>query len=180
MKDTPPTPKYDLAAVEITFTMYPGYMDLIPKKEHENDVSYLLRSRLEQVIDPNQFRVIPTGVFLMLPQLLTEYDPVNKREVVASQMKGRIGSYPAHVREQQVLVLDTPHDIQPGCTEELTAFLYNAGTKPFHIKRGDVVALLSFQLAPMVDLKFVSGITFSQYPDTSHGKNGFINRDKKK
>ena len=53
--------------ITVRFKMQEGAEDLAPKKAHEDDAAWDLKSRVDVEAAPGKVTLIPTGLFLELP-----------------------------------------------------------------------------------------------------------------
>ena len=137
---------------EIFINMAPEDAELMPKRQHESDAAYDLRSRVDMTIAPGAFAGVPTGVRLEMPaDFVADVRP-------RSGLAFKFG----------VTVLNAPGTIDSGYRGEVQAILINHGREPFSIKRGDRIAQLLFQRLPQVEL-----ISREQLSDSDRGEGGF-------
>lgn len=137
---------------EIFINMAPEDAELMPKRQHESDAAYDLRSRVDMTIAPGAFAGVPTGVRLEMPaDFVADVRP-------RSGLAFKFG----------VTVLNAPGTIDSGYRGEVQAILINHGREPFIIKRGDRIAQLLFQRLPQVEL-----ISREQLSDSDRGEGGF-------
>jgi dUTP pyrophosphatase len=107
-----------------------GKMAVMPKYAHgpDEDAGMDICSFVDDVINPGEYKIIRTGVFIDIPSGF---------EV---QVRSRSGLAAKH----GVAVLNSPGTIDPGYKGEVKVILINHGTKPFEIKIGDRIAQLVF------------------------------------
>ena len=138
--------------IAIKIHMDNGCEDLFPRKAHEDDAAFDLRSRIDTVIPSGKIMLVPTGVFMELP---VGYE---------AQVRPRSGLALKH----GITVLNTPGTIDAGYRGEVGVILINAGENDFTIARGDRIAQMVIQQLTSVQL--VSAETLSE---TARGAGGF-------
>lgn len=129
-----------------------GCEDLFPRKAHEDDAAFDLRSRVDAVIPSGKITLVPTGVFMELP---VGYE---------AQVRPRSGLALKH----GITVLNTPGTIDAGYRGEVGVILINAGPADFTVARGDRIAQMVVQKLADVEL-----VAAEQLSDTSRGTGGF-------
>lgn len=129
-----------------------GCEDLFPRKAHDDDAAFDLRSRVDVVIPSGKITLVPTGVFMELP---VGYE---------AQVRPRSGLALKH----GITVLNTPGTIDAGYRGEVGVILINAGENDFTIARGDRIAQMVIQQLSDVQL-----VAAEQLSDTSRGAGGF-------
>jgi dUTP pyrophosphatase len=126
--------------------------DLFPRKAHDDDAAFDLRSRVDVVIPSGKIMLVPTGVFMELPVC---YE---------AQVRPRSGL----ALKYGITVLNTPGTIDAGYRGEVGVILINAGENDFTIARGDRIAQRVVQQLSDVQL-----VAAEQLSDTSRGAGGF-------
>ena len=144
--------------IEVKFTMSPGCDDLIPAKAHPDDAAFDLRSRIDLILEPGKVAIVPTGLFLELP---IGYE---------AQVRPRSGLAAKHY----ITVLNSPGTVDAGYRGEVGSILFNAGTEPFEIHRGDRISQMV--IAALPDVKMTLSETLSE---TDRGAGGFGSTGKK-
>ena len=129
-----------------------GCEDLFPRKAHEDDAAFDLRSRVDAVIPSGKITLVPTGVFMELP---VGYE---------AQVRPRSGLALKH----GITVLNTPGTIDAGYRGEVGVILINAGPADFTVARGDRIAQMVVQKLADVEL-----VAAEQLSDTNRGTGGF-------
>ena len=140
--------------ITVRFKMQEGAEDLAPKKAHEDDAAWDLKSRVDVDAAPGKVTLIPTGLFLELP---AGYE---------AQIRPRSGL----ALKNAVTLLNTPGTIDAGYRGEVCGtidagyrgevcvILFNAGENVFSVHRGDriaqmvIAALPDVVLSPAVEL----------------------------
>ncbi len=139
-------------SLAIKIHMDNGCEDLFPRKAHEDDAAFDLRSRVDAVIPSGKITLVPTGVFMELP---VGYE---------AQVRPRSGLALKH----GITVLNTPGTIDAGYRGEVGVILINAGENDFTVARGDRIAQMVVQKLADVEL-----VAAEQLSDTSRGAGGF-------
>jgi len=139
-------------SIAINIHMDNGCDDLFPRKAHDDDAAFDLRSRVDVVIPSGKITLVPTGVFMELP---VGYE---------AQVRPRSGLALKH----GITVLNTPGTIDAGYRGEVCVILINAGENDFTIARGDRIAQMVIQ--QLTDVQLVSVETLSE---TARGAGGF-------
>ena len=138
--------------IAIKIHMDNGCEDLFPRKAHDDDAAFDLRSRVDVVIPSGKITLVPTGVFMELP---VGYE---------AQVRPRSGLALKH----GITVLNTPGTIDAGYRGEVGVILINAGENDFAIARGDRIAQMVIQ--QLTDVQLVSAEALSE---TARGAGGF-------
>lgn len=139
-------------SLTIKIHMDNGCEDLFPRKAHEDDAAFDLRSRVDAVIPSGKITLVPTGVFMELP---VGYE---------AQVRPRSGLALKH----GITVLNTPGTIDAGYRGEVGVILINAGPADFTVARGDRIAQMVVQKLADVEL-----VAAEQLSDTNRGTGGF-------
>lgn len=139
-------------AVTVRFRMQEGDEDLAPRKAHADDAAFDIRASVPAVVSPGTVQLIHTGLFLELP---VGYE---------AQMRPRSGL----ALKKSVTLLNSPGTIDAGYRGEVGIILFNAGSEPFQIERGDRIAQMVIQSLPDVCLTMVSELN-----ETARGAGGF-------
>lgn len=159
-------------ALPVEFTMMENQLDLTPTKGHESDAGYDLKSRLDVILDPGKCRCVPTGLFLVMPKQVQEYDAVAGQYISSERIEAQVRSKSGIANKHQVFVLNSPGTIDVEYIGEVGVILYNLGPAPYVIKRGDKIAQLVFNMIPRIDLQFISKVKFETIT-TDRGADGF-------
>ena len=139
-------------SIAIHIHMDNGCEDLFPRKAHEDDAAFDLRSRVDVVIPSGKIILVPTGVFMELP---VGYE---------AQVRPRSGLALKH----GITVLNTPGTIDAGYRGEVGVILINAGPADFTVARGDRIAQMVVQKLADVEL-----VAAEQLSETNRGAGGF-------
>ena len=139
-------------SIVIHIHMDNGCDDLFPRKAHEDDAAFDLRSRVDVVIPSGKIILVPTGVFMELP---VGYE---------AQVRPRSGLALKH----GITVLNTPGTIDAGSRGEVGVILINAGPADFTVARGDRIAQMVVQKLTDVQLVAVEKLS-----ETARGAGGF-------
>lgn len=132
--------------------MMDGCEDLMPQKAHHDDAAFDLRSRLDMELKPSEPHLIPTGIFMEIPQ---GYE---------GQVRPRSGLALKHA----ITVLNSPGTIDAGYRGEVAVIVMNCGKEPYQVKRGDRIAQLVINKIPEVNIEVVQALS-----DTKRGSGGF-------
>ena len=138
--------------------MLAGCGDLIPKKAHEDDAAFDLRSRVDAVLAPGRSVLIPTGVFMELP---AGYE---------AQVRPRSGLALKH----DIMLTNSPGTVDAGYRGEVGVIMYNGGTGDFAVSRGDRIAQMVIAKLPEVEL-----VTAEELSASDRGEGGFGSTGKK-
>ena len=138
--------------MDIKVKLYEGCSDLMPVKAHYDDAAYDLRSRSDLVLKPGRSMLVPTGVFIELP---VGYE---------AQVRPRSGLALKH----DLMLTNSPGTIDAGYRGEIGVIMFNAGTEPFPISRGDRIAQMVICRLPEVAL-----VLSDELSSTERGEGGF-------
>ena len=139
-------------SIAIHIHMDNGCEDLFPRKAHEDDAAFDLRSRVDVAIPSGKIVLVPTGVFMELP---VGYE---------AQVRPRSGLALKH----GITVLNTPGTIDAGYRGEVGVILINVGPADFTISRGDRIAQMVVQ-----ELADVQLVAVEKLSETNRGTGGF-------
>ena len=147
-----------MAEIAVRFKMEKECAELVPRKAHEDDAGYDLRSRVDTVLEAGKVSCIPTGVFLEIPR---GYEAqVRPRSGLA--LKNGIGC------------LNSPGTIDAGYRGEVGVILFNFGKEDFAIRKGDRIAQMVFASLPETVLMEAENLS-----STDRGSGGFGSTGKK-
>jgi len=138
--------------VTVRFVMMDGCDDLEPQRAHFDDAAFDLRSRVDMEMEPHKPHLVPTGLFLELPE---HYE---------AQVRPRSGLALKHA----ITVLNTPGTVDAGYRGEVGVILFNAGDEDFAIKRGDRIAQMVINRLPIVDF-----VKVDKLAESLRGAGGF-------
>ncbi len=130
---------------------------ILPSYAHPGDTGADLYANIDTVIEPGKSCAIPTGIAVAFP------------ENVDMQIRSRSGL----AANRQVFVLNSPGTVDSGYRGEVCVILFNAGEKPFEVKKGDKIAQAVF--SPCYTAKF--DLT-DELDETERGTGGFGSTDK--
>jgi dUTP pyrophosphatase len=111
-----------------------------------------LISSCDQIIDPHDWGIIPTGLFIEIP------------DGYEAQIRSRSGL----AAKNGVFVLNSPGTIDNDYRGEIKVILANTSHHPFIIKKGDRIAQMVF--SPVTQATFESATELSK---TDRGTGGF-------
>ena len=138
--------------MKIRFKMLSGCTDLAPRKAHEDDAAWDLRSRTDLELPPRVSTLVPTGLFLELPP---GYE---------AQVRPRSGLALKH----NLMLTNSPGTVDAGYRGEVGVIMFNAGDAPFPVKRGDRIAQMVIARLPEVELEAAETLN-----ETGRGAGGF-------
>ena len=124
----------------------------IPRKATDGSSGFDIYSRVDQVINPGEFKGIPAGIVLEIPK---GYE-VQVRPRSGLALKHGIG------------ILNSPGTIDSDYRGEVVVILFNLSKEPFGVKKGDRIA----QIVP-VKLPEVKLVEADNLTETSRGSGGF-------
>jgi len=96
----------------------------LPEYQTENAAGMDIYSRIDVILEPLSYVVIPTGLAVELP------------EGYEMQIRPRSGLAANH----GIGILNTPGTVDADYRGEIKVILYNIGKKPYYIKRGERIA----------------------------------------
>ena len=138
--------------MKIRFKMLSGCADLAPRKAHDDDAAWDLRSRADLELPPRVSTLVPTGLFLELP---AGYE---------AQVRPRSGLALKH----NLMLTNSPGTVDAGYRGEVGVIMFNAGDSPFPVKRGDRIAQMVIAKLPDVELEEAETLN-----ETGRGAGGF-------
>ena len=138
--------------MKIRFKMLSACGDLAPRKAHDDDAAWDLRSRGDLELPPGTSTLVPTGLFLELP---VGYE---------AQVRPRSGLALKH----DIMLTNSPGTIDAGYRGEVGVIVFNAGRTPFPVKRGDRIAQMVIAKLPEVELEEADALN-----ETDRGSGGF-------
>lgn len=136
------------------YTLAPGAT--APTRATEGSAGYDLTANETNVIPSKGRAIISTGVALELPADL------------AASVRPRSGLAAKH----GITVLNTPGLIDPDYRGEIKVILYNAGTAPFWVNRGDRIAQLTFEHFLTPNLEQVDDLDHTERGTGGFGSTG--------
>lgn len=144
--------------IAVKIKMFEGCSDLTPLKAHHDDAAYDLRSRVDIELPVGKSQLVPAGFFIELP---VGYE---------AQIRPRSGLALKH----NLTLSNTPGTIDAGYRGEVGVIMFNLGSEPFVIRRGDRIAqMVICELAP------VELILAEELNETKRGTGGFGSTGKK-
>lgn len=138
---------------KIRIQMAPGCEALFPRKAHPDDAAFDLRASEDLILPVRRSTAVPTGIRIELPP---DYE---------AQIRPRSGLALKH----DLMLTNSPGTVDAGFRGEIKVIMYNGGTEPFPIKRGDRIAQMVIARLPEVEL-FSDGEELS---GTGRGEGGF-------
>ena len=137
---------------EVKIVMLENCQDLFPAKAHCDDAAFDLRSRVDMELPPGRSTLVPAGFCMELPVGFE------------AQIRPRSGLALKH----DIMLTNSPGTIDAGYRGEVGIIMFNAGTQPFPVKRGDRIAQMVICQLPEVTL--TAAISLSE---TGRGTGGF-------
>ena len=116
-----------------------------------------LRSTEDVSIGPGERTIVPTGIFLEIP------------EGFEAQVRSRSGLAAKH----GIAVLNSPGTIDQDYRGEIKAILVNHGNLEYSIKKGDRIAQLVFSPTLQVNLQQTNSLSETQRGEGGFGSTGF-------
>ncbi len=123
-----------------------------PAAAHPGDAGLDLYARVETVLEPGAWAMVPTGVAIAIP------------EGYAGLVAPRSGL----AARQAISVVNGPGIIDAGYRGEVNAILINHGPEPVTLARGERVAQLLVVPIEQIDL-----VAVEELPDSLRGSGGF-------
>lgn len=136
----------------VKISMEKGAEDLFPAKAHPGDAAWDLRSRVDTELPVGRSTAVPTGVRMELP------------ENFEAQVRPRSGLALKH----DLMLTNSPGTIDAGYRGEVAVIMYNGGSVPYPIRRGDRIAQMVICRLPEVVLEQSDELT-----DSDRGTGGF-------
>ena len=124
---------------------------IIPKYAHEGDSGADLFSIQEDILEPGERKIIPTGLKIEIPL---------GYEAQVRPKSGLTSNY-------GITVLNTPGTIDSNYRGEIKVILINHSQEPYKIEKGTKIAQIVFQKVETVE--FLE----DELNKTSRGENGF-------
>ena len=140
----------------IRIRMENGCEDLFPRKAHSSDAAWDLRSRIALELPVGRSTLVPTGIFMELPE---NYE---------AQVRPRSGLALKH----DLMLTNSPGTIDAGYRGEVGVIMYNGGTAPYKIERGDRIAQMVICKLPDVTLELCDTLTGSDRGEGGFGSSG--------
>lgn len=137
--------------------------ELVPVKAHGTDSGYDLFAKEEMTIMPNQWTLVPTGVFIKI-------ENKDKSHNIELQIRPKSGL----ASKKGLSILNTPGTVDQGYTGEICVIAINHGVYPYVIEKHTKIAQAVFAYVPIVDMKFVDKEEFNKLSETAdRGADGF-------
>ena len=140
----------------IKIVMAEGAEDLFPRKAHPGDAAWDLRSRVAMELPVKRSTLVPTGVFIELPD---NYE---------AQVRPRSGLALKH----DLMLTNSPGTVDANYRGEVGVIMYNGGTAPYKIERGDRIAQMVICKLPEVELELASELSASDRGTGGFGSSG--------
>ena len=143
-------------ATEIKIKMAEGAADLFPAKAHASDAAWDLRARSAMELPVGRSTLVPTGVFIELP------------DNFEAQIRPRSGLALKH----DLMLTNSPGTVDAGYRGEVGVIMYNGGSSPYKIERGDRIAQMVICELPVVELKLCDSLESSDRGEGGFGSSG--------
>ena len=121
---------------EVKIVMLENCQDLFPAKAHDDDAAFDLRARVDMELPVSRSVLVPAGFMMELPVGFE------------AQIRPRSGLALKH----DIMLTNSPGTIDAGYRGEVGIIMYNGGTEPFAVKRGDRIAQMVICRLPEVKL----------------------------
>ena len=136
----------------VKISMEKGAEDLFPAKAHPGDAAWDLRSRADVELPVGRSVAVPTGVRMELP------------ENFEAQVRPRSGL----AVKYDLMLTNSPGTIDAGYRGEVAVIMYNGGSAPYRVRRGDRIAQMVICRLPEVRLE-----QFDELTESDRGTGGF-------
>ena len=123
-----------------------------PVAAHPGDAGLDLYARVETVLEPGAWAMVPTGIAVAIPD----------------GYAGLVAPRSGLAARQAISVVNGPGVIDAGYRGEVNAILINHGRAPVTLARGDRVAQLLVVPIAQIDL-----VAVEELPDSPRGSGGF-------
>ena len=140
----------------VKISMEKGAEDLFPAKAHPGDAAWDLRSRVDTELPVGRSTAVPTGVRMELP------------ENFEAQIRPRSGL----ALKYDLMLTNSPGTIDAGFRGEVAVIMYNGGSAPYRIRRGDRIAQMVICRLPEVLLERTGELTESDRGTGGFGSTG--------
>ncbi len=124
----------------------------LPKYEHTYSAGMDITSSVDDVIQPGERKIIPTGIKIAIPK---GYE---------LQLRPRSGL----AIKKGITLLNTPGTIDADYRGEVGVILINHSTEPFEVKKGDRIAQMIFNKFEQAEWNEVDELS-----ETTRGEGGF-------
>lgn len=128
----------------------------LPSYAREGDAGLDLRATVEDVVNPNETKLIYSGIGIALPKGLV----------------GLVVPRSGLALKHSVTVLNAPGIIDSGYRGEIGIILHNFGKEPFVVNKGDRVAQLIVTPSIKVNLNLVDELENTERGDGAYGSTG--------
>ena len=140
----------------VKIRMEKGAEDLFPAKAHPGDAAWDLRSRIDVELPAKRSVAVPTGVRMELP------------ENFEAQVRPRSGL----ALKYDLMLTNSPGTIDAGYRGEVAVIMYNGGSLPYQVRRGDRIAQMVICRLPEVLLEQTSELSESDRGTGGFGSTG--------
>lgn len=130
---------------------------IIPKRAHSYDAGLDLYSNEEEVLNPNEIKLIKTGISIAVP------------EGYEAQVRPRSGLS----LKYGITVLNSPGTIDSEYRGELGVILINLGKKDFRVEKNMRIAQLVFNKVEFIEWQEVEELDSTTRNESGFGSTGF-------
>ena len=138
--------------IRVKIQLLPDCEELMPRKAHADDAAFDLRSRIDIDLPVRRSVLVPAGFCMELPPGFE------------AQIRPRSGLALKH----DIMLTNSPGTIDAGYRGEVGIIVYNGGSEPFPVKRGDRIAQMVICRLPEVSLTAAGSLS-----ESGRGTGGF-------
>ena len=142
--------------IRVKIQLLPDCEELMPRKAHADDAAFDLRSRIDIDLPVRRSVLVPAGFCMELPPGFE------------AQIRPRSGLALKH----DIMLTNSPGTIDAGYRGEVGIIVYNGGSEPFPVKRGDRIAQMVIAQLPEVELAAAGELNVSDRGEGGFGSSG--------
>ncbi|MBR7155717.1 MAG: dUTP diphosphatase [Lentisphaeria bacterium] len=142
--------------MRVKIQLLPDCEELMPRKAHADDAAFDLRSRIDIDLPVRRSVLVPAGFCMELPPGFE------------AQIRPRSGLALKH----DIMLTNSPGTIDAGYRGEVGIIVYNGGSEPFPVKRGDRIAQMVIAQLPEVELAAAGELNVSDRGEGGFGSTG--------
>ena len=142
--------------IRVKIQLLPDCEELRPRKAHADDAAFDLRSRIDIDLPVRRSVLVPAGFCMELPPGFE------------AQIRPRSGLALKH----DIMLTNSPGTIDAGYRGEVGIIVYNGGSEPFPVKRGDRIAQMVIAQLPEVELAAAGELNVSDRGEGGFGSTG--------
>lgn len=142
--------------IRVKIQLLPDCEELMPRKAHADDAAFDLRSRIDIDLPVRRSVLVPAGFCMELPPGFE------------AQIRPRSGLALKH----DIMLTNSPGTIDAGYRGEVGIIVYNGGSEPFPVKRGDRIAQMVIAQLPEVELAAAGELNVSDRGEGGFGSTG--------